>query len=70
MVKHACNPNTWEAETGGSQVCGQPQQLSEALYNLVRQCFKIKYKIVLGVKLRSRMLLGKIPSTTHTQSQC
>ena len=42
MVVHACNPSTWETETGGSQVHGQPQLLSEALRNLVRPCFKIK----------------------------
>ena len=42
MVAHACNPSTWEAETGGSQVHGQPLLLSEALRNLVRPCFKIK----------------------------
>jgi hypothetical protein len=23
-VVHACNPNTWEAKAGGSQVQGQP----------------------------------------------
>ena len=38
VVAHACNPSTWEAETGGSQVRGQPQQISET-------CFKIKNKI-------------------------
>ena len=42
MVAHACNSNTWEAETGRSQVRDQPQQLSEALHNLMRPCFKIK----------------------------
>ena len=42
MVAHTCNPSTWEAETGGSQVHGQPQLLSDALRNLVRPCFKIK----------------------------
>ena len=48
VVVHACNPSTWEAETGGSH--GHPQLLSEALCNLVRPCFKIKNKkIVLGV---------------------
>ena len=40
MVAHACNPSTWEAETGGLQVLSQPQLLSEALRNLVRPCFK------------------------------
>ena len=45
MVAHTCNPSTWEAETGGSQVQGQPQQVSENLSNLVRSCFKIKYKL-------------------------
>ena len=49
LVAHTCNPSTWEAEAGGSQVCGQSQQLSEALYNLVRPCLKIKSKIGLGV---------------------
>ena len=44
MVAHTCNPSTWEAETGGSQVRGQPQLLSETLHNLVRPCFKIKNK--------------------------
>ena len=48
MVTHACNPTTWEVETGGPQVCSQPQQLSQALHNLVRLCFKIKNKIELG----------------------
>ena len=43
-MAHACNPSTWEAETGGSQVRSQPQLLSEALCNLVRPCFKIKNK--------------------------
>ena len=48
-VVHACDPSTWEAETGGSRVRGQPQLLSEALCNLVRPCFKIKeQKIGLG----------------------
>ena len=42
VVAHACNPSTWEAETGGSQVRGQPQQFSEALSNLVRHCFQIR----------------------------
>ena len=32
VVAHACHPGTWEAETGGSQVQGQPQQLSETLF--------------------------------------
>ena len=36
MVAHPCNPSTWEAETGGLQIGDQPQQLSEALCNLVR----------------------------------
>ena len=44
VVAHACNPSTWEAETGGTQVRSQPQLLSEALCNLVRACFKIKNK--------------------------
>ena len=48
MVVHACNPSTWEAEIGGSQVRGQPQKLSEALPNLVRPCFKINNKKGLG----------------------
>ena len=48
VVAHAFNPSTWEAETGGSQVRGQPQPLSEALRNLVRPCFKIKNRM-LGV---------------------
>ena len=52
VVAHACHPSTWEAETGGSQVRGQPQQLIKALSNLVRNCFKIKNKIIgLGVWL-------------------
>ena len=49
MVEHTCNPSTLEAQTGGSQVHGQPQQFSEALCNLVRPCSKIKNKIGLGV---------------------
>ena len=32
MVAHAYNPSTWEAETGGSQVRGQPQELRETLF--------------------------------------
>ena len=44
VVLHTCNPSTWEVETGGSQVCGQPQKLSEVLRNLVRPYFKIKNK--------------------------
>ena len=43
-VVHTCNPSAWEAETGGSQVQGQPQQFSEALSNLMRPCFQIKNK--------------------------
>ena len=31
VMVHACNPSTWEAETGGLQVRGQPQELSETL---------------------------------------
>ena len=31
-----------------AQVQSHPQQLSEALSNLVRPCFQIKYKIDLG----------------------
>ena len=27
-----CNPSTWEAETGGLQVRGQPPRLSETLF--------------------------------------
>ena len=44
-MAHACNPSTWEAETGGSQVQGQPQQLSKPLCNLVKPYFKIKNKL-------------------------
>ena len=44
MVAHACNPSSWEAEIGGSQVQGQPRVLIETLSNLVRPCFKIKNK--------------------------
>ena len=44
VVVHACNPSTWEAETGGMQVRGQPQLLSEALRNSVRPCFKTNNK--------------------------
>ena len=40
VVVHTRNPSTWEAETGELQVHGQPQQLSEALCNIVRPCFK------------------------------
>ena len=29
MVVHTCNPSTWEAETGGSQVQGQLHLLGE-----------------------------------------
>ena len=32
VLVHACNPSTWEAETGRSQVQGQPQQLSKTLF--------------------------------------
>ena len=64
VVAHSCNPSTWEAETGGSQVRGQPQLLREALCNLVRPCFKIKNKkkIGLGLELRGRIPLCSIPS--------
>ena len=48
MVAHAYNPSTWEAETGGSQVEGQPQQFSETLSNLVRPYFQIRNEIGLG----------------------
>ena len=44
MVAQACNPSTWEAETGGSQVFSEPQLPSEVLCNLVRPCFKVKNK--------------------------
>ena len=44
MVAYADNTSTWETETGGLRVCGQPQLLSEALHNLVRPGFKIKNK--------------------------
>ena len=67
MGVHAYNPSTWEAETGESQVGGQPQQLRKALRNLVRPCFKIKNKIGLRVKLRGRMPLGLISSTAKTK---
>ena len=49
MVAHACNSNTWEAETGGSQVQSQPWQLRKVLNNLVRPCFQIRNKIGPGV---------------------
>ena len=29
MIAHAYNPNTWEAEAGGSRVQGQPQQCNK-----------------------------------------
>ena len=38
-------PGIKDVEAGGSQVRGQPQQLGEALCNLVRPCFKIRNKI-------------------------
>jgi hypothetical protein len=31
MVVHACNPNTWEVETGGLGVPGQPVPHSKIL---------------------------------------
>ena len=37
MVAHACNPNTWEAETGGLQVQDQPQNLSETLFRNLKK---------------------------------
>ena len=37
MVAHTCNPSTWEAETGGSQVGSQPQKLSETLFQNKKQ---------------------------------
>ena len=60
---HTGNLSTWEAETGGSWVRGQPQQLSETLSNLARPCFQIRNKIGLGVQLKGRMPMGSIPST-------
>ena len=44
VVAHTCNPSTWEAEKGESQVRGQPQLFREAPCNLVRPCFKIRIK--------------------------
>ena len=41
MVTHACNPSTWETETGGSG-------FEASLSYLVRPCFKIKNKKKLG----------------------
>ena len=32
----------WEADAGGLQVQGQPQQFSKTLSNLIRPCLKIK----------------------------
>ena len=61
MVVCACHLSTWEAETGGSQVCGQSQQPCEAFCNLGRPCFEIKNKMELGVELGGRMSLGSIP---------
>uniref|UniRef100_A0A8C5ZXV8 Uncharacterized protein n=1 Tax=Marmota marmota marmota TaxID=9994 RepID=A0A8C5ZXV8_MARMA len=49
-VVHACNPNyLGGTEVGGSQVRGQPKQLSKTLSNLVRLCLKIKNKRGLGI---------------------
>jgi hypothetical protein len=31
MVSHTCNPNTWEAETGGLRILGQSWLYSESL---------------------------------------
>jgi hypothetical protein len=31
-VVHICNPSTWEAEAGGSQIGSQPGLHSEILY--------------------------------------
>ena len=42
VMGHTYNPSTWEAETGGSQVCGQPQLLSEALHNFSETLFQNK----------------------------
>ena len=42
MVAHACNPSTWGAETGGSQVWGQPQQVVR-LSNLPRPYFFLSF---------------------------
>jgi hypothetical protein len=32
VVVHICNPSTWEAEAGGSQIGSQPGLHSEILY--------------------------------------
>ena len=40
-----------------------------SLSNLVRPCFQIKNKIVLGVQLRGRMPLGSIPSTRERERE-
>ena len=48
VVAHACNPCTWKAETGGSQVQSQSQQFSKTLSNLMRPFFQIKNKTGLG----------------------
>ena len=57
MMVHACHPSTWEAETGGSHVQSQPQQLSETLSSVATPCFQIKNKIGLMASLRGRMPL-------------
>lgn len=45
-VAHSYNPSSSEAEMGGSQVPGEPQQLCEALSNLAT--LKIKKKKCCG----------------------
>ena len=44
VVVHACKPSTLGGGDRRIWVPGQPQLLSEALRNLVRPGFKIKYK--------------------------
>jgi hypothetical protein len=66
VVVHACNPSTWEAETGESKAWDQPGLQSKFVANLgkiVRPCLK---KSTLPLKKRKEMsMFLKMRHTGH-----
>ena len=41
-MAHACNPSTWDAETGGLHVRGQPQQVVRLSHQPTKMVFQNK----------------------------
>lgn len=70
---HTCNPNTWEAETGGSRVQGQPElyrKLQASLHYMMRHYVKEQNCELLSPILESKQRLQSVSGSIFNYIDC